>query len=360
MKAFFFWEEAAGGLTLEHRCNPYAGLLALALEKLDIHLELGKYAFEREWLESNRKDFEVLHFNWPHHFYRGDDLQTTIKRYSQFAENLEFAKRIGYRIVWTMHNLYPHERPFPEVDHMGRLLISRAADAVIAHCNFAAELARKTFYRRHNLHVIPHGNFIDVYPNEVTRQEGRKQLGIPEEAFVYIFFGNVRVYKGIETLLDAFLKVKESDALLLLMMRQWGNNQYFDEIEGLAKRDGRIRVFTSSYFPDSDFQIYLNSADVAVFPFSEVLTSGSAITALSFGKPVILPRLGCLPELIDQNSGILYDTQDDRGLEKALMEIRNRDIEAMGREAYRVAQNLNWDGIALRIVEVYRGKGDTR
>ncbi len=356
MNAFFFWEEAAGGLTLEHRCNPYAGLLARALERLDIHLELGRYAFEREWLESNRKEYEVLHLNWPHHFYRADDLETTINRYSKFADNLTFAHRIGYRIVWTMHNLYPHERPFPEVDHMGRLLITQIADDVIAHCDYAADLARRKFYRSHNLHVIPHGNFIDAYPNEVSREEGRRKLGISEEAFVYIFFGNVRGYKGIESLLDAFCKLKDPDALLILMMRQWGNDVYIREMGELARRDKRIRVFTSSYFPDKEFQIYLNSSDVAVFPFSEVLTSGSAITALSFGKPLILPKLGCMVELIDENSGILYDPKDDRGLEKALAEIRNHDIEANGREAFQIAKNLNWDSIASRIAEVYRRK----
>ena len=50
MKVLFFWE-AVGGLSLEHRCNPYAGLLARELEKLDIHLVLGDYDFERGWLE---------------------------------------------------------------------------------------------------------------------------------------------------------------------------------------------------------------------------------------------------------------------------------------------------------------------
>ena len=53
MKVLFFWE-AVGGLSLEHRCNPYAGLLARELEKLDIHLELGNYDFERGWLEELR------------------------------------------------------------------------------------------------------------------------------------------------------------------------------------------------------------------------------------------------------------------------------------------------------------------
>ena len=321
MQVLFFWE-AVGGLTLEHRCNPYAGLLARELEKLDIHLELGDYDFERDWLERKRQDFEVLHLNWLDRFYRAEDLEAALERYTRFAENVSFARNLGFRIVWTLHNFYPHERPFPQLDRLARHLICRQADAVIAHCEYAADLARKVFFRSENLHVIPHGNFIDVFPNEISREHARRQLEIPEEAFVYLFFGNARTYKSIETLIEAFGNTAAQDALLVLMMRQSFNPRYADELSVLAERDGRIRVFTSPYFANADFQVYINSADVAVLPFSEVLTSGSAITALSFGLPVVLPRLGCLPELIDERMGLLYDVEDKNGLGKALLEIR--------------------------------------
>ena len=358
MRAFFFWERV-GGLSLDYPCNPYAGLLARALEKRDIHLELGDYAIEQEWLKSHRADHEVLHLNWLHHFYRADDLETTLKRYTRFTENLTFARTLGYRIVWTMHNLYPHERLYPEVDHLARLLVCHLADAVIAHCEHAAGLARRLFYRTGALHVIPHGNFIDAYPNEVSREEARRKLGIPEARFVYLFFGNARAYKGIERLIDTFRKVAGEDATLVLMTR-WGlNPAYGKEIEGMAGQDGRIRIFTSSFFQNDEFQVYLNAADVVVLPFVDVLTSGSAITAMSFGKPVILPRLGCLPELADDTMGLLYDPARPGALEEAFAAVRGRDLKTAGGAAFARAQTLDWDGIASRVAEVYNVKRQT-
>ncbi|MBI2952376.1 glycosyltransferase, partial [bacterium] len=118
--------------------------------------------------------------------------------------------------------------------------------------------------------------------------------------------------------------------------------------------DGRIRIFTSSFFQNDEFQVYLNAADVVVLPFVDVLTSGSAITAMSFGKPVILPRLGCLPELADDTMGVLYSPEDATGLERALVEVRRRDLKAAGRAAFARARALDWDGIAARVAEVYR------
>ena len=103
----------------------------------------------------------------------------------------------------------------------------------------------------------------------------------------------------------------------------------------------------------ADFQYYLNSADVVVLPFSEVLTSGSAIAALSFGKPLIMPRRGCLPELVDDSMSILYDPADDRALPEALSLIREWDLDAAGRAAMGRARELDWDDIAGRTATVY-------
>ena len=360
MKAAFFWEPGKG-LSLDDRCNPYGPLLKQALARRGIELELGDYDLSAQWLEARRGDCQVLHLNWLHHFYRRDTLEHSVEAYARFAENLTLARRLGYRIVWTLHNRYPHERPFPHLDHMGRLLVGRLAHAVMAHCQYAADLADQRFHCAGTVRVIPHGNFIDAFPNQTTRAAARQKLGLPQDAFAYLFFGNARGYKGVERLIESFRAAVEDgavgeDALLMLMLRYTAfDPQYGESLVRLAGEDRRIRVFTSEFFADDEFQYYLNAADVAALPFSAILTSGSAITALGFGLPVVLPRLGCLPELVDGRCGLLYDPADPQGLEKALVEIRARDLEAMGQAAREKARELDWDKIAGQVAKLYRG-----
>ncbi|MBT3341665.1 MAG: glycosyltransferase [Gemmatimonadetes bacterium] len=357
MNVLFFWEPV-GGLTLEHRCNPYAGLLDRALHSHDVHLTLGDDAFSPEWLEAQRATHDVIHLNWLHAFYRRQDLESTVAACHDFAESLHVAKRLGYRIVWTVHNLYPHERPFPKVDHMARLLVADHADVVLAHCEHAAALVRHRFYCR-NVRVIPHGNFIDVFPNDVTREDARRQLDLAADDFVYLFFGNARGYKSVETLIDAFASLKAPDAVLGLMMRNAFDPAYGQQLtERAAASGGRVRVWTSDFFGNDEFQTYLNSADVVVLPFSEVLTSGSAITALGFGRGLIVPALGCLPELVDGSVGIAYDPAKPDALPAAMKMIRERDTVEIGAAARVHAESLDWDRIATRIVAVYRGEVD--
>ena len=353
MRTFFFWE-AGRGIAIHGRSNPYAGLLGRALEPHGIFLDEGDYAFEREWLERHRGDHEVLHLHWLHGFYRTEELQSTVARCSSFCDNLLYARQtLGYRIVWTMHNFYPHERPFPQVDHVARLFVAQQADTVIAHCPYAADLCRTHFYRE-AVEIVPHGHFIDVFPNEITQADARTRLGIAADAFVYLFFGNARTYKGIDRLIQAFRKVDLEDANLLLMMRSAFNADYARELSEMAAGDPRIHVHESDLFPEVDFQIYLNSADVAVTPFAEVLTSGSTIAALGFGLPVILPARGCLPELIDPSMGILFDPEDPGALPQAMREIRGRDLPAAGRAARARAESLGGEASAARHAALYR------
>jgi len=58
--------------------------------------------------------------------------------------------------------------------------------------------------------------------------------------------------------------------------------------------DKRIKVFLD-FIPDNDIQIYMNAADIIVLPYLDILNSGVAILAMSFGKPVIAPRTGSIP-----------------------------------------------------------------
>jgi glycosyltransferase involved in cell wall biosynthesis len=77
------------------------------------------------------------------------------------------------------------------------------------------------------------------------------------------------------------------------------------------------------------------------------------ITALSFGIPVIVPAVGCLPEVALPPAGIVYDPEDADGLRKAMLEIQERDISSMSEAACQRAHDLDWAQIAERTRQAY-------
>ena len=354
MNVLYFWEPRPG-LGLNDHCNPYGPLLAQALAKRGIHLEWTSYGITVEELAARRADFDVLHLNWLQHFYRGGTLAEAVAAYERFAELLTQARKLGYRIVWTLHNRYPHERPHPHLDHLAQLLVCRLAHAVTAHCHYAAGLLRDEFHWDGEVTVVPHGHFIDAFPDSVSRETARERLGIGAGAFVYVFFGNARVYKGVERLVEAFEHIATDDAVLVLMLRSAFDGEYTRLLQDLTGDKARIRVFQSEYFDNAEFQYFTRAADVAVLPFSAILTSGSVITAMGFGLPVVVPGLGCMPELVGEREGVIYDADETDGLQRALVGVRGRGLAEMGRAAREKVESQEWDGIAEQVEALYKG-----
>lgn len=351
MKVLFFWERA--GLSLD-RANPYGGLMARAMSEIGVEVLPGHpEQLCESWLEENRTQVDVLHLHWPSILYSASDLNEQIALCTNLIGNLARARSLGYRIVWTMHNLYPHDSLNPSLDRLARLAITQMATAVIVHCDHARKLVRQHFFRSTGIFTIPHGHFVDPYPNSISRSEARQRLGVAGEKFVFLFFGNVRPNKGVEKLLEAFANIADEDTILLLAAKVYSD--YGAALtEEAAKRSPRIAVHTSSFFANEEFQVFLNAADVVVLPFLDILTSGSAITALSFLRPVVVPALGCLPELIDSRMGALYNPDQPGSLEQAMQAIQRRDLESCRQAIRERLKSLSWNLIARQTLQAYQ------
>ena len=351
MRAVFYWGRA--GLGFEKN-NPYGPLLARAMAGIGVALEAGyDEDLSESWLMENRSRVDVLHLNWPSYMYNTDDAGQSVKKCAELIGHLTLARFLGYRVVWTVHNLYPHERPHPGLDRLARLAITQLATALIVHCEYGRVQVLKHFHRTDDVFTIPHGHFIDVYDNTTSRDEARRKLDIAREAFVYLFFGNVKRYKGVERLLEIFSRLQGENLRLLLAAKV--NSKYSADLVARARAgDPRILMQTSEFFPDEELQLFFNAADVMVLPFVDMLTSGSAITAMSFARPVIAPGIGCLPELLDDGSGIIYDADDTDGLERAMEEVRRRDLSALSENAFQRAKALSWEAIAEKTLDAYQ------
>jgi glycosyltransferase involved in cell wall biosynthesis len=351
MRSVFFWEAAGLSLT---QANPYGGLLAHGLAAAGVELVAGHAEeFTQGWLEENHGVVDVLHLNWPHYMYEAPDLTERVARSAELIANLALARELGYKVVWTVHNLFPHDSQHRDLDRLVRLALTRCCTALIVHCDHARHLVQRHFHRTERVFTIPHGHFIDAYPNTMSRAEARHRLGIAEDRFVYLFFGNVRRYKGLEQLLTTFQALPDPQSVLLIAAKTY--NAYGDDfVEQARQADPRIVVCPSRFFANEEFQLYFNAADVGIFPFVDVLTSGSTITALSFGLPVIVPAVGCLPELVDDAVGICYDQQQPGALQAAMLAMQQRDLTSLHQAAYERAQTLDWQLIGRQTLAAYQ------
>ena len=333
--------------------NPYGPLLAEALERRGVEV-IYEVRHDRAFLDAHAGDLDVLHFHWPHYDYTDPDRATTERRMWDFVDELAHARELGYHVVWTAHNVYPHDRAHRDLDHTFRVELCRLASAVIAHCDLAAETVSRTFGRTDRIFVIPHGNFIGTHPPLIGRSQARASYGVPDDAYVYAFFGNIQPYKGIEELLDAFIELPD-EPWLVITGGGWPDHVAAIGARIRAGRPGRVVYRTFEPFaPGIEIVRALAAADSCPVPFRATTTSGSLVLALSWGLPVVAPALGCLPTTVLPGAGVLYDPDDPLGLVHALSAVRELDPGAAAEAALASVRRFEWDDIAARTIEAYR------
>lgn len=328
--------------------HPYLTSLAAALREAGVAVETD-LPFRVGALLAARRRVAVLHFHWPAYYYLS--ARTPVARAAAvgwYATKVLLARALGYRIVWTVHNLLPHEGP-RRAALLDRRVLVRAAHAVICHCRAAeAELGR-TLGRDRGVWVIPHGPLGGPVGDGVTRAAARAFLRVPDGTFLYLYVGEIRPYKGVENLLDAFGDAPGTALLVAGAVRDTG---LLERIRHRAEGRPSVRVFPRRV-PEHRLAWLLRAADAVVLPYRRVTTSGLLHLATAHGARIVAPALGCIPEAVDDRFAVLYDPTEREGLARALEAVRDLGPEAAGAAARERADSCRWARIAAATRDVY-------
>ncbi len=298
----------------------------------------------------------VFHIHWVDTLCQIDPnrIINSLRNILSNFRKLIYLKSQGFQIVWTVHNTLGHNCRYPIVERFFRLVLAHICTDIIVMSEYSRLEVKRIFKRSRRVHVIPHGNYIGVYPNQATVAESRHQLGIEPHLKVLLFFGAVKPYKGIPSLLKAFEQITDSSVRLLIA----GIPQTSDlkeEIELAARRDPRI-LLQLKFIPDEDIQLYMNASDWVVLPYQRILNSGSVLLALSFGRPIIVPQLGAIPEfIVNGEHGYLYthDQELSYTLNRALNTPHDQ-WQQMCSNSYDLAQKYDWSKIGHAIYQIYQ------
>jgi len=231
------------------------------------------------------------------------------------------------KIVWTVHNIKPHENYHPYMCKLMMYIFTNMLDAIVIMSKSEKDEIIQEYpaLKRKVVSYIPHPLY-HCYPNDASLGESRKQLGIPLNATVFTYFGQIRDYKNIPELLRSFEGLDRKDCYLIVA-GAIKDQELKLEIMQLSKNARNLKLKTS-YIPENEIQYYMNASDVVVLPFKNILNSGSAMLALSFGKPLLCPEIGALKGLQDifgKKWIFLYKNNIFENIEHILKTIRTND-----------------------------------
>lgn len=349
-----------------HDENPYQKLLYgnmkgdVQLKYLEIASEnkviiiLKLPLFVLKLISMRFRGFKVLHIHWLYPLSLPNRLPLITRKYLSFFNRMVFlfmAKWLGYRIVWTIHNVLPHD---PET--INDLLVYRYLSSVaahkIAHSEYTITEMKRLGFNTDRMTVIPHGNYTGYYMDEISVKSARKKLKINNNDFVILFFGQIRNYKGIDNLIKVMSRLKLKNAHLIIAGKCLDSVLRKKIIEAQQKLN--IDLY-DTHIEDKDVSLFYKACDVVCLPFKTVTTSGSAMLSLTFGKPVIAPRIGALLDL-PESVGYFYDPKLSNGLEESISRAINdkEQLRVKGRNAVTFTRTLNWNDIAQRTIDVYK------
>ena len=257
--------------------------------------------------------------------------------------------------VMTAHYVLPPEPSRRQLTSARRAF--SAMDAIVAHSKHGARRLRDLVgVDPDRIRVIHHGAF-----DYLTRLPEEKPLP-PElegsEGPVILFFGLLRPYKGIDTLLEAFRRVDGAELWIagnprmdLAPLRQLA-----------AEAPGRVR-FLSRFVEDAAIPALLRRADIVALPYRDVEHSGVLYAALAFGKPLVLSAVGGFPEVAEGGVARLVPPADAAALATVLAELVSDDAARaeLGEAAARAAAgSYSWDETARQTLSLYRELLDRR
>ena len=289
--------------------NPYQALLAAALAPR-WHARPGSIADALDLASSGT----VFHLHWQDAVYSAarTEPEACALAAAFLAECAAFRAE-GGRLVWTMHNEAPHENRFPTADLGLRTELARCADLVHVHGPTGAAIA-KALGARHILRAA-HPSLHDAYPDDITDDAARHYWQVPPDHTVFAFFGALRGYKGTDNLVAAFSALHQAQPATTLLLAGRGAAEHPARWRSPA---AGIRL-ASRHLDDAAVQYVFHAADFVVLPYRRILTSGAAMLALGFARPVIAPSLpGLLDALTPGETMLAYDPDDPDGLVTAL------------------------------------------
>ncbi len=179
----------------------------------------------------------------------------------------------------------------------------REIDGFIATCNDYADYMADYF-------TIPRERIHVVYPGLNLAGHGGPHTRPDNDPFTIGYFARICPEKGLHVLVEAFRILKQTPDLPPCRLRVSGwlganNNAYFDDLQEKIKQCGLADHFEHVECPDHASKVcFLQSLDVLSVPATYREPKGLYILeALANGVPVVQPRHGSFPELIDATGG---------------------------------------------------------
>jgi glycosyltransferase involved in cell wall biosynthesis len=269
---------------------------------------------------------------------------------------VSFCKMRGSKVVLTVHDILPHDTAETHKELFRNLY--RHADALICHSDsIRTRLLTEFQIEAQKIFVIPHGPFFYDLPPALTSHLAPDLQADPTRQIV-LWQGIIFPYKGVDLLLDAWQKVEAETPAAWLVVLGTGAPDILNELREQVQRLGLTRVKLDLRFASTEELVATyRAADIVVYPYRAITTSGALATGLALGKTIVASDLPVFRELLtNEEDALLVQLADHDALADAILrllgsaELRRKFASAVSAKNFG---SQTWTSIAQQTAQVY-------
>lgn len=339
--------------------NPYQNLLKKGLEENNCivsfdDFQKGYFKLCRSILRNPR--IQTVHLHWINNYisnivWSNGKITVRVKLFLMALDII--LARLKVNVVWTVHNLISHESNNQNSELLSRKLLAKLCNQIIVHSEGAKNRVIETYDVKNTdkMNIVEHGHYIGCYPATKSRNDLREEMNFTNKNTVFLFFGKIRGYKGIDYLIDEFKAIKKPLYRLLIVGKPI-DEKAKKSIQDKIKNDSRI-TSKLGFIPENQVGNIFKLCDCVVIPFERTLTSGSVVLAMSECRALILPEEAKSLDIVNTSGVIFYKKED---VKQALLNASKYDLPAMGECNYKLAKNLDWIKIGEKLSRIYTHK----
>lgn len=304
---------------------------------------------------------DVVHLHWPQGYAKGPLPQALSKSF-EIVLRVAVQRLRGAAVIWTAHNVHAHDQNRPGLERALMGVLTRLLSGIVylGESSRASVEAAYPALRAKPWAVIPHGLYGDLYSSDRTPAQAREAFGLGAGEKVVSFIGDIRPYKGLDLLIEAFGALEPGSVTLFVagMLPADDEGQAAMVREGLARlaASGRRVVTIDRRLDTGEMVDAIRASDLIAFPYRHVANSGLAMLVLEHGGRLLSSDRPLFREL-QAEAGAAEVVIAEKGFTAAAIKdaLRLKPEDAAGADAFRRARA--WPMLGAQTVEFYRRCG---
>lgn len=290
-------------------------------------------------LKNQKPDLIVVRYWLP---FMGPALGTILRRVK---------KNKHTKVICIADNIIPHEKR-PGDKLFTRYFLKPVDGFVTMSEKVMSDLRKFTGTKPARIVLHP---LYDHFGDSVSKKEARTFLHINEQDFIFLFFGFIRAYKGLDFLLKAVKLLHDQEPenkwKLMIAGEYYEDKKNYDQLIKELGIEDRL-ILKTDFIPDSEVRYYLCASDCVVQPYKHATQSGVTPLAYHYEVPMIVTNVGGLPSLVPHQKAGLVCMPDAQSISDAMAVMKRNGKEAYQEGLRTEKRKYSWKALTDAILEL--------